>query len=72
MEMFANIVNYLHCTKILLQVSAYVKGLDRRFCDRISLSQFGIFQLCYKNVASLCLEENGCSKNGKSFYQRMR
>ena len=32
-------VNFLQCTKILLQISAYVNAVYRRFCDRISLSQ---------------------------------
>ena len=61
---YLKIVNYL-------QVSAYVNAVYRRFCDRISLSQFSIFQSCQKNVSSLGLEENVCSKNGKRFYQRM-
>ena len=58
-------VNHLQCTKILLQVSAYVNTVHRQFYDSISLSQFSIFQWYYKNVASLCLEENVCSKNGQ-------
>ena len=37
-------VNHLQCTKILLQVSAYVNAVYRQFYDRISLSQFSIFQ----------------------------
>ena len=36
-------VNFLQCTKILLQISAYVNAVYRRFCDRISLSQTSIF-----------------------------
>ena len=35
-------VNFLQCTKIL-QISAYVNAVYRRFCDRISLSQTSIF-----------------------------
>ena len=50
-------VDHLQCTKILLQVSAYVNAVYRQFYDRISLSQFSIFQWYYKNMASLCLEE---------------
>ena len=61
-------VNYLQCIKILLRVSVYENAVYRQFYDRISLSQFSIFQWYYKNVASLCLEENVCSKNGKRLF----
>ena len=60
--------NHLQCTKILLQVSAYSNAVYRQFYDRISLSQFSIFQWYYKNEAPLCLEKNLCSKNSKSFF----
>ena len=61
-------VNHLKCTKILLQVSAFVNAVYRQPYDRVSLSQFSIFQSYYKNAASLCLEENGYSKNGKRLF----
>ena len=61
-------VNHLQCTKILLQVSVYANALYRQFYDRISLSQFSIFQWYYKRPGRFPRNAENYGNDGK-FHQ---